>query len=46
MPETDPNQFDQPDDETVEDEGPDVSELEDDPAYNPDDDDLETVKGG
>lgn len=45
MPETDPNQFDEPDDLTT-DDGPDVEDLEDDPAYDPDDEELKQIKGG
>ena len=33
-------------DELVEDEGPDTTELDDDPAYNPDDEALKDLKGG
>lgn len=46
MFETDPDELDQDDPHAAEDDGPDVEELEQDPAYNPDDDDLESLKGG
>jgi hypothetical protein len=46
MPEIDPNEADQHDDDTVVDEGPAVEELESDPAYNPQDEDLKDLKGG
>jgi hypothetical protein len=29
-----------------EEEGPDAADLDDDPAYNPDDEDLKGIKGG
>lgn len=43
MAEIDPNEADQHDGEEVVDEGPAVEDLESDPAYNPQDEDL---KGG
>ncbi len=46
MPETDPTEFDEPDDDALTDDGPDVEDLDSDPAYNPDDEDLQTIKGG
>lgn len=47
MPEIDPNEQDQHDpDKTGELDGPDVADLEDDPAYNPQDEDLKKIKGG
>jgi hypothetical protein len=33
-------------DSEEEDQGPDVEELPDDPAYEPDDDELKDIKGG
>jgi hypothetical protein len=47
MSDIDPNEQDQHDTEVVvEDDGPDVEELESDPAYSPDSEDLKKVKGG
>ncbi len=46
MAETDPNELDQHDPDTVEDDGPEVDELDSDPAYNPDDEHLKDLKGG
>lgn len=40
-PETQPDAFDEPADDEF-----DPEEIEDDPAYNPDDDELEQIKGG
>ena len=46
MTEIDPNEKDQHDDAGAVDEAPAVEELEDDPAYNPQDEDLKNLKGG
>jgi hypothetical protein len=46
MPETDPDAQDQHDEDVVTDDGPDVAELDSDPAYNPQDEDLKDLKGG
>jgi hypothetical protein len=46
MSDIDPNEQDQHDPQVAEDDGPDVEELEDDPAYNPQDDELKKLKGG
>ena len=47
MAEIDPNEADQHDDKPVVDEqGPAVEDLESDPAYNPQDEDLKDLKGG
>ena len=46
MPETDPTERDQADPDVVEDDGPGVEELDSDPAYNPQDEDLKDLKGG
>jgi hypothetical protein len=32
--------------EDLEEEGPDVADLDDDPAYNPQDEGLKEIKGG
>lgn len=32
--------------ETVEEEGPDVAELDEEPDYDPDDEELKEIKGG
>jgi hypothetical protein len=36
----------EPEEATSEEDGPDTAELDDDPAYNPDDPDLKGIKGG
>ena len=47
MAEIDPNESDQHDGEgVVDEEGPAVEDLESDPAYNPQDEDLKDLKGG
>ena len=47
MAEIDPNEADQHDDQpVVDEEGPAVEDLESDPAYNPQDEDLKHLKGG
>ncbi len=46
MADIDPNEKDQHDTGEVVDEGPAVEELEDDPAYNPQDEELKDLKGG
>ncbi len=46
MAEIDPNEADQHDDQGVVDEGPAVEDLESDPAYNPQDEELKDLKGG
>ena len=47
MSETEPIPKDEPTgDAQVQDEGPDITELEDDPAYNPTDEELKEIKGG
>jgi hypothetical protein len=45
MSETEQTPEDEPT-RTIEDDGPDITELEDDPAYNPDDEELQEIKGG
>ncbi len=44
MAENDPDRENEP--EVVEDDGPAVEELDDDPAYNPQDEELKDLKGG
>lgn len=46
MDEHAPQDADEPDTAPAQDEGPDVEELEDDPAYNPQDENLKHLKGG
>lgn len=46
MSDIDPNEQDQHDPDAVEDDGPAVEELESDPAYNPQDEELKDLKGG
>ena len=46
MPETHPNEPEEQDSQATEDDGPAVEDLESDPAYNPDDEDLQSIKGG
>ena len=46
MAENDPNQQEPSEPDTVADDGPDVEELESDPAYNPQDENLKDLKGG
>ena len=46
MPENDPTQRDQAEQDVETDDGPAVEELENDPAYNPQDEDLKDLKGG
>ena len=44
--EANPNEFDDPETTEAEDDDFDPGEVEDDPAQNPDDDELRDVKGG
>ena len=46
MPDDDDTQKDQAEQDVATDDGPDVSELESDPAYNPQEEHLKDLKGG